>query len=89
MTPEAAVAVIRQALLTTLWTVAPLLLVGVVVGVFFNIIQVATSLQDSAFSTVPRLVAFLAAFLVLLPWMLNKLMGYTITLLSDFSRYAR
>lgn len=89
MTPEAVVDVIRQALLTTLWTAAPLLVVGLVVGVLFNIIQVATSLQDAAFSAVPRLVAFLAAFLLLLPWMLNQLMSYTVTLLGDFSRYAR
>jgi flagellar biosynthetic protein FliQ len=89
MTPEAAVDVIRQALLTTLWTAAPLLLIGVVVGVVFNIVQVATSLQDSAFSAVPRLVAFLAAFILLMPWMLSKLMSYTISLLGDFSRYAR
>ena len=89
MSPEAAIDVVRQALLVTLWTMAPLLVIGVVVGVFINIIQVATSLQDSAFSTVPRLTAFLAGFLLLLPWMLSKLMSYTTTLFGDLGRYAK
>jgi flagellar biosynthesis protein FliQ len=89
MTPELAIDVVRSALLTSLWTMAPLLLLGVVVGVAINVIQVATSLQDSAFSTVPRLAAFLAGFLLLLPWMLAKLMSYTTSLFGDLGRYAR
>jgi flagellar biosynthesis protein FliQ len=89
MTPEAAIDIIRNALLVSLWTMAPLLLIGVFVGVIVNVIQVATSLQDSAFSTVPRLAAFLAAFLFLMPWMLARLMSYTTALFGDLGRYAR
>jgi flagellar biosynthesis protein FliQ len=89
MTPEFAIDIVRHALLTSLWTMAPLLALGVIVGVAINVIQVATSLQDSAFSTVPRLAAFLAGFLLLLPWMLAKLMSYTTSLFSDLGRYAR
>ena len=42
-----------------------------------NMIQIATSMQDSAFSTAPRLAAFLIGFVLLLPWMLSRLMAYT------------
>ena len=89
MTPELAIDVVRGALLISLWTMVPLMLIVVVVGVAINIVQVATSLQDSAFSTVPRLAVFLGGFLLLLPWMLAKLMGYTTSLFSDLGRYAR
>lgn len=89
MTPEAAIDIVRNALLVSVWTMAPLLLIGVLVGVLVNIVQVATSLQDSAFSTVPRLAAFLAAFLLLMPWMLARLMSYTTSLFGDLGRYAR
>jgi flagellar biosynthesis protein FliQ len=89
MTPEAAIDIIRQALMITLWTIAPLLVIAVVVGIVVNIIQVATSLQDSAFSTVPRLAVFLGGFLLLLPWMLSRLMSYTTSLFGDLGRYAR
>jgi flagellar biosynthetic protein FliQ len=89
MTPEAVVAVIQQALMTAFWLSAPLLVVGFVVGVIISLIQVATSMQDSAFSTIPRLAAFLAAFLLSLPWMLKKMMAYAEVVLGDLGRYAR
>jgi len=45
-------------------------------------------MQDNAFSTIPRLVAFLTGLLLLMPWMLARLTTYTTTLLGDLSRYA-
>ena len=54
MTPEAAVQIIREALLAAFGLAAPLLLIGFGVGIIMNLVQVATSLQDSAFSTFPR-----------------------------------
>lgn len=89
MTPEMAVHLVRQALLTALWVSAPVLLVGFLVGIAINVIQVATSLQDSAFSTLPRLAAFLAAFLVLAPWMLRQLATYFVALAANMNSYAR
>jgi flagellar biosynthetic protein FliQ len=89
MTPETVVDIIRQALLMAFWLAAPLLAIGFVAGVAISLIQIVTSIQDTAFGTVPRLAAFLAGMLLLMPWMLNKTMGYTVALFSDFSRYAR
>ena len=88
MSPEAAIHIISQALWTTALLCAPLLLIGFAVGIIVNIIQIATSLQDAAFSTIPRLAAFLAGFLLLMPWMLKQISAYSITLLSDLGRYA-
>jgi flagellar biosynthesis protein FliQ len=53
------------------------------------VIQIATSLQDQVFSTIPRLIACLAAFLFLMPWMLSKATGYTVSVMGDLSKYAR
>ena len=89
MTPEFAVQIIRQALITTFWVSAPILLIAFFVGIVINLIQVATSMQDSAFSSVPRLAAFLVGMLLLLPWMVNRLTTYTISILGDLARYAK
>lgn len=89
MTPEAAVQIFRHALLTAALLCAPLLLLAFVVGIVINLIQVVTSLQDSAFSTIPRLAAFLIGFLLLLPWMTNHLMTYTVALFGNLARHAR
>lgn len=89
MTPEVAVHIVKQALLTTFWLAAPLLLIGFIAGIIINLVQVATSLQDAAFSSVPRLAAFLLGALFLLPWMVNKLMAYTVSILGELPRYAK
>ena len=88
MTPETAVHIVSQALWTTVLLCSPLLLIGFAVGIVINIIQIATSMQDSAFSTIPRLAAFLFGFLLLMPWMLNQLSSYSIGIFGDLSRYA-
>jgi len=88
MTPDTVVQIVRQTLITTFWLVAPILLIGFVTGIVVSLVQIATSMQDNAFSTVPRLVAFLVGFLLLLPWMLSKTMTYTTALLGNLGRYA-
>ena len=89
MTPEFVIQILRQALMTAFWLSAPLLAVGFVTGIIISLIQIVTSIQDSGFSTIPRLCAFLIAFIVAMPWMLQKLTAYTTAILGDLSRYAR
>jgi flagellar biosynthesis protein FliQ len=89
MTPESVAEILRQALLTALWVAAPLLLIGFVAGILMSLVQIVTSIQDSAFNTIPRLLAFLVALLLFMPWMLKRIMAYTLSILGDLGRYAR
>jgi flagellar biosynthetic protein FliQ len=89
MTPEFAIQILREALMTAFWLSAPLLAVGFVVGIAMSLVQILTSIQDSAFNAIPRLMAFLAALILALPWMLQKITAYTVLTLGDLSRYAR
>jgi len=75
--------------MTAFWLGAPLLIVGFIAGIIMSLIQIITSIQDTGFSTIPRLVAFLGAFLLALPWMLAKMTSYTVSILGDLGRYAR
>ncbi len=88
MTPELAVQIFRQALLETFWLALPILAIGFAVGIVVSLVQVLTSIQDTSFSAVPKLLAFLFGLLLLLPWMTTKLIAYTTLLLGDFARYA-
>ena len=89
MTPESVVEIVRHSLLTALWVAAPLLLIGFAVGIVMSLVQIVTSIQDSAFNTIPRLVAFLAGLFLFMPWMLARLTSYTLGILGDLGRYAR
>jgi len=89
MTPDSVVQIIREMLFAAFWLSAPLLAIGFVAGIIISLLQIVTSIQDSGFSAIPRLVAFLGGFILLLPWMLNKMMAYTVAILGDLGRYAR
>ena len=89
MTPDAVVQIVRQTLMTAFWLAAPLLIIGFIAGIVVSLVQIATSMQDNAFSTVPRLVVFLAAIVILLPWMLERSMSYATSILGNLGHYAR
>ena len=89
MTPETVVGIMREALMLTFWLAGPLLAIGFIAGIAISLVQIATSIQDNAVSSIPRLTAFLLGLLLLLPWMLQKLMAYTIALFGNLGRYAR
>ena len=89
MTPDSVAHIIGQMFMTAFWIAAPLLAIGFVTGIIISLIQIVTSIQDSGFNSIPRLIAFLGGCLLLMPWMVHKSMSYTIDILGNLSRYAR
>jgi flagellar biosynthetic protein FliQ len=89
MTPELVIHIVREALMTALILSSPLLAVGFIAGIVVSFVQILTSIQDSAFSAIPRLVAFLAAFVLAMPWMLQKMTVYMVGILGNLDRYGR
>jgi flagellar biosynthetic protein FliQ len=89
MTPEFVTQIIHDMFMTAFWLCAPLLTVGFVVGVAISLVQIVTSIQDSAFNAIPRLVAFLIASLFTMPWMLRHITTYTVDILGNLARYAK
>ena len=84
MTTEVAVQLARETLLMALLLATPILAVATVVSLLINIAQVMTSIQEHTVATVPRLVVVAITTFVLLPWMLRKLMGFTVKIFADF-----
>ena len=87
MSTEGAVELARQTLEVALWLGVPILAVATVVSLLISIAQVMTSIQEPTVSTVPRLAAVAGAAFILTPWMLRKLMAFTLQLFTDFHRY--
>jgi len=89
MNADMVVDIIRQCLMLAFWMAGPLLLLGFVAGIAMSLVQIVTSIQDTGFSTVPRLVVFLVGILLFMPWMIQRITVYTTALLRDLGRYAR
>lgn len=88
MTPATVTDLLRNAFLTTFWIGLPVLAAGFIIGILVSLAQILTSIQDSSFSTVPRLTVFLGVLLFSMPWMLSRLITYTTALLGDLERFA-
>lgn len=86
MSPEVVVQLARDVLMTALLLATPILAVATLVSLLINIAQVMTSIQEHTVATVPRLAVVAITTFIMLPWMLRKLMGYTLQLFSDFHR---
>ena len=88
MTPGFAIQLIREALMMMFWLSAPFLIAGFVTGIIISLVQIVTSIQDVAFSTVPRLAVFLLVATLAMPWVLQRAMSYAAAILGNLSRYA-
>lgn len=89
MTPDGVAHIIGQMFMAAFWISAPLLAIGFATGILISLIQIVTSIQDTGFNSIPRLIAFLGGCLLLMPWMVHKSMAYAIDILGNLSRYAR
>ena len=89
MGTEQTIALMRSTLELAFFLAAPILVIATVVSLVVNVGQVLTSLQDQTISTVPRLAAVAAALLLFLPWMLRRLMVFTIGMWTDFHTLVR
>lgn len=88
MTQSLALDLVRQTLMTAFWLALPLLAIGFLSGVVISLVQIVTSFQDPSFGGALRLAAFVGGLLVTMPWMLTKIIQFTVQLFGDFSRYA-
>ena len=77
MTPEFVVSLGGEAVKMVLLLSAPLLGVGLVVGLIIAVLQATTQVQEMTLNFVPKIVTVLLALLAAAPWMLSKIMQFT------------
>ena len=64
---------VRQALLSGILVIAPVLIVAFGVGTLMGLVQAATGIQEQVVGLVPRLGAIAAALVLMMPWMLERM----------------
>jgi len=83
MSPQAAVDLGREAMLTALVVGAPILVAGMLIGLVIGLLQAMTQVQDQTVSFVPKLVGMVAVLGICLPWILEQLVQYSEELLRN------
>jgi len=68
---------IRQTLMLALIVSAPMLLIGLLVGVVVSLLQAITQIQEQTLTFVPKIAAMVAAAILLMPWIGHRLIEYS------------
>jgi flagellar biosynthetic protein FliQ len=89
MSEEVVIRLASQSLHTVLLMSAPMLGIGLIVGIAISMGQVITSIQDMALAFVPRIVVTFLVFLAVFPWMMGYMVSYTEMLLGSFEAYVQ
>jgi flagellar biosynthetic protein FliQ len=77
----------RQLLIEAMLLSAPLLLTAAAVSLLVSLLQTLTSVQEQTLTAVPRLIAVFLVAMGTMPWMIHRLVGYTLRLFGDLHRY--
>jgi flagellar biosynthetic protein FliQ len=84
-----AVSILRGGILEILILAAPVLLVAMVVGLIFSILQATTSIQEQTLTFVPKIAAIMLVLALLGGWMFGSLAQYTKDLFAMIPQMAR
>lgn len=76
MSLQDATELIRHSLIMVLIVSAPMLVIGLVVGVIISLLQALTQIQEQTLAFAPKIVAMVAAAIILLPWIGGRLLEY-------------
>jgi flagellar biosynthetic protein FliQ len=73
----------RNAFWMALVISAPILLIGLGVGLVISLFQAVTQLQEQTLSFVPKIAAMVLAAAILIPWIAEQMIGYAQKLFSE------
>ena len=76
MNVDQATDLIRHTLVLTLTVSAPMLLIGLAVGILVSLLQAVTQIQEQTLTFIPKIAAMFAAAIVLMPWISQRLLEY-------------
>lgn len=72
----------RDAFMMALMTAAPILLIGLLVGLVISLFQAVTQLQEQTLTFVPKIAAMIIAAMFFIPWIATRMLDYTQSLFT-------
>jgi len=87
MSSEFIIGLAGQAVYTVLKVSAPMLLIGLLVGLTVSIFQATTQIQEQTLAFIPKIVAILISLLIFGPWILSTLVDFTYGILNNLANY--
>jgi flagellar biosynthetic protein FliQ len=89
MTPEFISSYFMEAIRTAIMLAAPMLTVGLLVGILVSIFQAATQINEMTLVFVPKMLGVAIALLIFFPWMLRVITDFSHNLFMNLPMYLR
>ena len=83
MTSQYVIALGKEAIMLTLMVSAPMLILGLIVGLAISVFQAVTQINEMTLTFVPKILAVGLALLICFPWIINMLVGFTTRLFTS------
>lgn len=77
----------QEALFIVMIVAAPMLGLGLIVGLMVSVFQATTSIQEQTLAFIPKIIAVFVAILIFGPWMLRIMVEYLTNILVNLPSY--
>ncbi|QEK12261.1 flagellar biosynthesis protein FliQ [Crassaminicella thermophila] len=78
---------LQQAMLNVILLSAPMLVLGLIVGLAVSVFQATTQIQEQTLAFVPKILSVLVAIIIFGPWILNRILNYTEGLFMNLNNF--
>lgn len=89
MTPEFVTSIARETIQVVLLISVPVLVAGMAVGLVVSVFQAVTQIQEMTLAFVPKVIVVFLVLLLLSPWMMSVMMGFTSKIFTGIPTYIR
>jgi len=88
MNPEFAVELLKTVIYEGILLAAPFLGMAMLAGLVISLFQAVTSINEQTLSFVPKALCVLGVLLLLLPWLIRHLVGFTSGIIEKIPQMA-
>jgi flagellar biosynthetic protein FliQ len=79
----------RETLQSVLFTLGPILITALVVGLVIGIFQAATSINESTLTFVPKLIIVMGVLAIAGPFMISTMTNFFLSVFTEIARVGR
>ena len=83
MNEQMVVYLFREAFYTMILVSSPMLVLSLIIGLIIAIFQAATSIQEVTLTFVPKIIIVAVVAVLTLPWMMEVMISFTITIFNQ------
>ena len=87
MSGDVVIQLAQNALMVVLLVSAPMLGLGLIVGLMVSVFQATTSIQEQTLAFIPKIIAVFVAILIFGPWMLRIMVGFVSEMFRNLPLY--